>query len=389
MMNASTTPQQWAEATRYAVTLRHQIHQLPELGWQEHQTAALIRRRLDELHIVWRPCAQTGTVARLDGHGPAPHVALRADMDALPIVETSGVPWQSQREGVMHACGHDGHTATLLATAQWLSARRSDLLGPVTLLFQPAEEGGHGAKHMIDDGALQGVEQIFGFHNWPALPFGQAVCPDGAVMSGNAAFSIRVLGVGGHASQPELCRDPVLAAAAITLALQQIVSRCMVPQAPSVVSVTQILARSGPTTIPGEVQMGGSIRASSAAQRQEIQSLISQITQHTAQAYGVEARVEHEMRYGATVNHPEAAKRMRGALRDELGEAWQAQAPTPIMASEDFSYYCQHIPGAFALIGAGSSEHSPPCHATNYDFDDRLVNVMGRVFARLAGIPIS
>ncbi len=375
----------WAQVTEEAVKIRHTLHENPELTWQEKNTAQLIRNRLDELAIPWRTCAELGTVAHLASDAPGPHIALRADMDALPIIEQSGVPWASRNAGVMHACGHDGHTATLLAAAQWLSTHKTELAGPVSLIFQPAEEGGHGAKHMIDDGALQGIDFIFGFHNWPALPFGQALCPDGPIMCANGAFTIHVRGVGGHASQPELCRDPVLAAAAITLNLQQIVSRRMVPQEPAVVSVTQILAPSGATTIPNEAELGGSIRASSSEQRSEIEGLIAQIVADTARGYGVEAKVEHHPRYGATINHPQAAAMMRQALEAELGPDWQAKAHSPIMASEDFSYYLEAIPGAFSLIGAGGPDKSVPCHNATYDFDDRLVSVAGKLYARLAG----
>ncbi len=378
----------WDKIAANAVEVRHALHRNPELTWQEHQTAQLIRSRLDALHIPWRACAELGTVAHLEAKARGPHIALRSDMDALPISEKSGVPWSSQNEGVMHACGHDGHTATLLAAAQWLKERQELLPGPVSLLFQPAEEGGHGAKKMVEDGALDGVDFIFGYHNWPALPFGQALCPDGPVMCANGAFTITLRGIGGHASQPELCRDPVLAAAATTLNLQQIVSRRVVPQEPAVVSVTQILAPSGATTIPNQAELGGSIRASSTAQRTEMERWITQIAEDTARAYGVEARVALHPRYGATVNHASAAEIYRSALLAELGPSWQSRAHVPIMASEDFSYYLETIPGAFALIGAGKADDAVPCHNACYDFDDRLVGVVGRVFARLAGISV-
>lgn len=378
----------WTTITERAVIIRHELHKQPELAWHEQKTAQLIRTRLSELGIPFRSCAQTGTVAQIKGGSSRATIALRADMDGLPIHEISGVPWQSRVEGTMHACGHDGHTATLLAVAEWLAAHQHLLPGSVSLIFQPAEEGGHGAREMIKDGALDGVEQIFGYHNWPSLPFGTALCPDGPIMCANGAFTVTVDGVGGHASQPELCRDPVLAAAAITLALQQIVSRRLMPQCPAVVSVTEIFAPSGPTTIPGRARLGGSIRASSSEQRQEMETLISQISADTAKSYGATAQVEHHPRYNATVNHASPAQLMRGALKAELGETWQAAAITPIMASEDFSYYLQAIPGAFTLIGAGDDRSPLPCHHAAYDFDDRLVDVAGRLYARLAGVPV-
>jgi len=373
-----------------AIRFRRYLHRHPELSWQETETAATIRAGLDQLGIAWRPCAGTGTVATIAAGKAGRHVALRGDIDALPILERSGRGWSSTREGVMHACGHDGHTATLMAAALWLKRNEDALPGPVSLLFQPAEEGGHGAREMIADGALDGVDIVFGWHNWPAIPFGKAVCPDGPVMAGNGTFKILVKGIGGHASQPEACRDPVLAAAAITLALQQVVSRRIRPQHPAVLSVTSIEAPSLNTVIPETAMIGGSIRIAVPEDRAVINGLIQEIAADTAKAYGVEAETTIEPRYEATVNDPAAAEAMRGALADELGPGWLDQdLPVPIMASEDFSYYLGEIPGAFALVGADDGEdHDSPCHSPLYDFNDRLIPIVARCFARLAGAPL-
>lgn len=252
----------WQEIMQQAVRFRHQLHRQPELTWQEENTSRLIREQLDTLGIPWRSCARYGTLATLAAEAKGPHIALRGDIDALPIEELADLPYRSERPGCMHACGHDGHTAALWAAAAWLKAHEDQLPGPVTLVFQPAEEGGHGARSMVEEGALEGVEQIYGWHNWPAIPYGQAVCPDGPVMSGNGTFDIELHGKGGHASQPELCRDPVLAAAAVTLNLQQIVSRRLPPQAACVISVTWINATSAANVTPEKVTLGGSIRLS-------------------------------------------------------------------------------------------------------------------------------
>lgn len=380
----------WQSMVDEAVTFRRALHRAPELTWAEHETAESIRGRLDDLGIEWRTCAETGTVATLAPEAGGRHVALRGDIDALPIYEESGVEWCSEREGCMHACGHDGHAATLYAVAQWLKAREPELPGPVTLLFQPAEEGGHGAKAMIDDGALEGVDAIFGWHNWPAIPFGNAVCPDGAVMAGNGTFEITVRGQGGHASQPELCRDPVLAASAIVTSLQQVVSRRISPQAPTVLSVTSIRADAAPTVIPDTATLGGSFRLGNPATRQLMSELIEEIARNTAAAHGVAADVVIHPRYDATVNHPDEAGRYREALCAELGEnALDAGLETPIMASEDFSYYLKEIPGAFALIGADDGQgHDHACHSPKYDFNDQLIDRVGRIYARIAGIPV-
>lgn len=377
----------WTTLIETAVTFRHELHRHPELTWAEVDTARRIRDRLSALDIPWRACAGTGTVATLAAEARGRHVALRADIDALPIHEESGVEWASTNPGCMHACGHDGHTASLFAAACWLKQYEADLPGPVSLLFQPAEEGGHGARRMIDDGAIEGVDAIFGWHNWPAIPFGKAVCPDGPIMAANGTFAITVNGKGGHASQPEVCRDPVIAASAITLALQQIVSRRVQPQQATVVSVTSIDARSFDTVIPREARLTGSIRFSNSAHRGSVESLITQIAQDTARAYGVTAEVEVSSRYDATVNDPAEAAVLRRALTAELGPDWADHSTLiPVMASEDFSYYLNEIPGAFALVGAGDGAgHTDPCHSPTFDFNDALIPVILRIFTRLAG----
>lgn len=380
----------WNTVIDAATRLRRHLHREPELTWHEKDTASLVRASLDALGVPWFSCAETGTVARLAQQAPGRHVALRGDMDALPIVETSGVEWTSLRDGCMHACGHDGHTATLMAATAWLKQHEATLPGPVTLLFQPAEEGGHGARAMIEDGALNGVDEIYGWHNWPAIPFGQAVCPDGAVMAGNGTFRITVHGAGGHASQPEAARDPVLAAAAVTVALQQVVSRRIKPQNAAVLSVTSIDARSADTVIPDSAIVGGSFRIAENTDREVMHRMIREIATATATAHGVTADVELFPRYNATVNHPTGAARMRNALAEELGPSWNADhLAMPIMASEDFSYYLAEIPGAFTLLGADDGEgHHEPCHSPRYDFNDRLIPVVTRLYARLAGAPL-
>jgi len=385
--------QLWRDTLRSARELRRELHAHPELTWQEEKTGERIRRVLTDLAIPWRSCATHGVVARLgppSGAADGPHIALRADMDALPLDEKTGKPWASRTSGCMHACGHDGHTATLLAVARWLKDQQQMLTGPVSLLFQPAEEGGHGAWKMIEDGALQGVDEIYGWHNWPAIPFGKLACPDGLVMSGNGTFQITLTGRGGHASQPEACQDPVLAASAVTMALQQVVSRRISPQRAAVVSVTSIEAPSSPTVIPDQAVISGSIRVPDEETRQLINRLLEEVSVHTAQGYGVAPRVEVFPRYQSTINHPRQAEKARTIWRQAYGPgSLEHQLSLPIMASEDFSYYLQERPGAFALIGADDGDgHDRPCHSAYYDFNDRLIPLVVRFYARLVGAEV-
>jgi len=377
----------WLETLAYAKRFRHLLHRQPELSWAEVETAKLIQAELTDLGIAWRGCAKYGTVACLNAQGSGSHIALRADIDALPIAEQTDVAWRSNYQGIMHACGHDGHAAVLLGTARWLKLHETQLTGPVSLIFQPAEEGGHGAKQMIEDGALIGVDQLYGWHNWPALPLAKMLCPDSTIMSGNGTFVIELHGKGGHASQPELCRDPVLAAAALTVNLQQIVARRIAPQSAAVVSVTSIEALSGLTVIPDKAKVSGSIRFSEPSDQGLIEQYLLEISEQTAASYGVACSVEIQPRYAPTVNHAAPAEQARASWKALYGEsALLNQGLAPLMASEDFSYYLNEIAGAYAIIGAGESAESPPCHSPHYDFNDQLIETVIRWYSQLVGV---
>ena len=376
----------WQDAVEKATQLRHWFHQYPELTWEETHTAEKIRQCLSDWNIDWRVCAENGTVATIGQNTGRKNIGLRADMDALPIKETAEVDYVSQAEGKMHACGHDGHMAALLGTAYWLKHHEDDLKNQVTLIFQPAEEGGHGALKMIEDGALEGIDEIYGWHNWPALKFGTAICPNGAVMSGNASFHVKVQGEGGHASQPEACRDPVLAASAMNLNLQQIISRRIPPQASVVVSVTRMVAESTTNIIPQTVELGGTIRYSEPQWLDIVSEHITQVLKDTASSYGVDVEVEIVPFYEATINHAQQASYYRKVLEKQLGHDYdQVSIHVPIMGAEDFSYYLQNIPGAFALIGMAEgtnnqAQYGLPCHSPNYVFNDRLLDLVMRTF---------
>ncbi len=374
------------EIIQFATDFRHNLHKNPELTWGEVNTAKAIREILTAHDIPYVTYAGTGTVGLLAQDKKGLHVALRGDIDALPLQEKTDVVYKSQKPQCMHACGHDGHTATLIAASLWLKQNEESLENPVSLVFQPAEEGGHGAKKMIDEGCLDGVDVIYGWHNWPAIKFGEAVCPDGTVMAGNGTFHIRVIGEGGHSSQPELCRDPVLAASAITIALGQIVSRQVSPQDSVVVSVTSIDAISDLTTIPEVAKIEGSIRVPTEELKAKVFSKIETITKNVATAYNVEVEIELRDRYGATINHNGPAQTMRDTLKEILGDSWKSDIATPIMASEDFSYYLNTIPGCFALIGSndGVEKHQKPCHNVYYDFNDNLIEPVSKALMKLA-----
>jgi hippurate hydrolase len=370
-----------------ATAIRHDLHRHPELTWAERRTGGVVRAELDRLGIPWTACAEHGSVARLAPGRTGRHVALRADLDALPVTESTGVPHTSTIAGCMHACGHDGHTASLLAGAAWLKANEDRLPGPVTLLFQPAEEGGHGAKCMVAEGCLRGVDAVFGWHNWPGLPLGHWGCPDGPVMAANGEWTARIQGRGGHAAAPHDCVDPVLTGAHFTVLAQQLVSRNTAPQEAAVVSVTCFHAGTADNVIPDAAELVGTVRAATTARREALVVGLRRILDAACAASGATGELHYEPTYPATVNHPAEAARAREALAATLGADRQISAGLPLMAAEDFSYFLEACPGAYMLLGTGRDGRREPCHSPRFDFDDGLIPIALRLWSRLAGIP--
>jgi hippurate hydrolase len=371
----------------HARTLRHDLHRHPELQYQEERTAQVVRAELDRLAIAWQPCAGTGTVARLAAGRPGRHVALRADLDALPLTELTGLPYASSRPGLMHACGHDGHTASLLAAAAWLKAHEAKLPGPVTLLFQPAEEGGHGAKRMVEGGALAGVDEVYGYHNWPPVPFGKAGCVPGTIFAANGEWTATIIGRGGHASSPQHCVDPIVAGAQFVTLAQQIVSRQVAPQDAAVVSVTCFHGGTADNIIPDRVELVGTVRAATTGLRDELARRTEAVLAAACAPSGATWRFDYRPCYPATVNHPAAAQRAQEALTAVLGKDGLANDGLPVMAAEDFGYYLTQVPGAFILLGAGRpGQTMEPCHSPRFDYNDDLIPVVVRLWSHLVGL---
>jgi hippurate hydrolase len=372
----------------HAVTLRHDLHRHPELLFQVERTARVVRDELDRLGISWRACAGTGTIAELRPDARGQRIALRADLDALPLTELTGLPWASTIPGRMHACGHDGHTASLLAAAGYLQLRAGELPGPVRLIFQPAEEGGHGALRMIEDGALEGVAAIYGYHNWPPLPFGRAACAPGPIFASNGEWTATITGRGGHASSPHLCIDPILAGAHFVTLVQQIVSRQIPPQEAAVVTVTCFHGGTADNIIPETVELVGTVRAATTTRRDELAGRVQAVLQAACSASGAQARFDYRPCYPATVNHPQPAAAAGRALTRLLGVGALVSDGLPVMAAEDFGYYLAHVPGCFILLGSGvAGRPIESCHSPRFDFNDDLIPVVVRLWAELAGIP--
>jgi amidohydrolase len=371
------------EIVSQAIQVRHQLHQIPEASLQEHKTTTFIREKLRKFELKVEPCTEVGTLVRFAQDQKGPHLAFRADIDGLPIEEKSELPYRSAHSGLMHACGHDGHSAVLFALALALKKIENKLTQPVTLIFQPGEEGAHGAKRLVEAGALKGITEIYGWHNWPDFPLGSAACPDGPVMAGNGTFTVILTGKGGHSSQPERNQDALLAASACHLALQQIVSRRLPPHASAVVAVTSIDGKSSETVQRETVALSGSIRLADEGLRETINQAIRSICEQTAKSYGVSAEVKIFPRYQSTVNHPDCAQAYRQALASEFKLLSKTEALLPVMASEDFSYYLNQIPGAFALIGSAESDRDNySLHHERYNFNDKLIPLVLNLFLR-------
>jgi len=372
-----------ADIVQHATAIRHDLHRHPELTWQERRTAGIVRDELTRLGIPWVSCAEHGSVARLAPGRSGRHVAFRSDLDALPIHEATGCAHTSTVPGTMHACGHDGHTACLLGAAAWLKAYESQLPGPVTLLFQPAEEGGHGARRMVEEGCLDGIDAVFGFHNWSSLPAGHYACPDGPVMAANGEWTAIIRGRGCHAAAPQDGIDPVLTGAHFTTMVQQLVSRTTAPQEAAVVSVTMFHAGTADNIIPDSAELTGTVRAATTQRREALVTGLRRILDAACAASGASGELRYEPTYPATVNHATEAVRARVALDRILGPGRCISAGIPLMAAEDFSYYLQAKPGAYILLGTGRTE---PCHSPRFDFDDGLIPVAIRLWSALAGI---
>ena len=363
------------------VDFRRDLHQHPECSYREERTAARVLERLKEIpDIELRTgVAGTGIVATLAGDKAGPCVALRADMDALPIEEQSSVPHRSQVAGTMHACGHDGHTTCLLGAAQMLAACVDELQGPVKFIFQPAEEGGAGGKRMCQEGALDGPEvaAIFGLHGAPDMEVGEIFLRTGPVLASADEFEIAVEGLGAHAAFPHQGVDTVYIAAQIVVALQTIVARNTDPLDSAVVTVGHIAAGSASNIIPQTAKLVGTVRALSEETRQRTIDRVGQIAEHTAAAFGGRAEVRFgEDGYPATYNDARARAVAEQTVRDALADTIRTrELENPIMGAEDFAFYGQRVPAFMFGLGLrprGASSY-PMLHQPDFDFNDDAI----------------
>jgi hippurate hydrolase len=366
--------------------LRHELHRIPEPKLEERETAARIRELLRPTSLeILPPYLDTDTVALLYGRGGERNVTLRADIDALPLVERSGRPWASARQGYAHACGHDGHMAILLGTAMVLEGLRDRFAGSVRFVFQPAEEEAGGGKMLVERGLLEAPPRpaaVFALHGWPGMPVGRVSALAGAAMAGQDRFRITVKGKGGHAAMPHKAVDPVLTAAQLVTSLQSVVSRSMDPLEPAVVSVCTIHGGTASNVIPDQVEMEGTTRAFSRSVLDELRRCLEEQLRGVTAAAGAQYVFDYREGYVPLVNDPgkvELAREVAGAY---LGpQAWQGELPRS-MGAEDFAFYLERVPGAFLRLGLG--EDSPPLHSPEFDFNDQSLETGMVIMVALA-----
>ncbi|YCH32250.1 M20 family metallopeptidase [Erwinia sp. D4-22] len=352
------------------VALRRDLHAHPELGYQEKRTSNIVAQLLAGQGIeVHCGIGETGVVGVLKRGSGTRVIGLRADMDALPMQDNGSQPWKSTIDGVCHACGHDGHTVMLLGAAIQL-AQQGVFDGTLVFIFQPAEEGLAGAKKMIDDGLFSRFpcDAVYALHNWPELPLGEVQTRSGAMMAAADRFDITVSGGGGHAAQPHLTRDTLLATSELVVALNSVVARAIDPCEPALLSVTRIQGGFSHNMIPAEASITGTVRTFSLAAQDIIEARLREMAQHVTAAHGLHAEVSYLRYYPATLNSAPEAQLALEAVKQAGMIAQQARQPA--LTSEDFAFMLQAKPGAYLWIGSAPSQ---PLHHSAYDFNDALI----------------
>jgi hippurate hydrolase len=385
----STNPTKIVGAARtlqpHTVALRRALHRHPEQGLHLPKTQSAVLQALADLPVRVHAGSEgtTSVIGVIEGARSGPTVLLRADMDALPVTEESGVPFSSELPGSMHACGHDTHVAMLASAARLLAERRDELAGRVLLMFQPGEEGFHGARHMLDDGLLEiagAPELALALHITSTLDSGLVQTRPGAIMASSDVLRVTVTGQGGHASAPQTAVDPVPAAAAMVGTLQTMITRTFSVFDPAVVTVTRIAAGTTSNIIPETAELEGTIRALSEHTRIKVHEEVRRVCEHVAAAHGCTATVEIEHGYPVTVNDDEVSHRVIALARGLLGEGHAEPMPDPLMGAEDFSYVLAKVPGAMAFLGAcpeGQDPDTAPANHSNRAVFDESAMVQG------------
>lgn len=370
---------------KYVIDLRRKFHEYPELSFEEVNTSRLIRKELDEMKIPYRSIAGTGIIATISGQIPGKCIALRADMDALKVAEHNETSYKSKNEGVMHACGHDGHMAMLLGAARVLNEIKEDLRGEVKLFFQPAEEPVKGAKKMIEEGAMEGVDGIFGIHLWADIPVGKVSIDFGPRMASSDIFKVIIKGKGGHGSLPHQCVDALLVGSAVVMNLQSIVSREISPIEPCVVTVGSFHAGTTFNVIANEAILTGTTRCFNPAVREKFPCILDRMIQHTVKGYRAEATLEYTWGTPSVINDEKCTALGRQTVKSLWGEE-QLVYFEKLTGGEDLAYYFEKVPGVLAFVGIRNEEKGIiyPHHHEQFDMDEEALLIGTTLYAGYA-----
>ncbi|WP_286194998.1 M20 aminoacylase family protein [Agrobacterium sp. Ap1] len=368
------------------IAIRRHLHENPEIGLSEIKTSDFIAEKLEEYgYQVTRGLAKTGIVATLKNGNGERSVGIRADIDALPITEETGLEYASKNHGVMHACGHDGHTAMLLGAAKIL-AERKNFDGTIHLIFQPAEENFGGAKIMIDEGLFEKFrcDAVFGMHNDPAMPFGKVFVKDGPLMAAVDEARITVNGRGGHGAEPQTASDPIVAGASIIMALQTVVSRNLHPLDQAVVTVGAFNAGIASNVIPERATMAITIRSFDPKVRDMLEERIRGIVEGQASSYGMSVTIDYERGYEATINHTAETDFVRDLAKKVVGAENVAEIERPMMGAEDFAYMLAERPGSYFFLGTAKTDNDPSLHHPRFNFNDDALPIGVNLWVELA-----
>lgn len=371
----------------WLVEVRRQIHMHPELGFEEVETAKLVADWLERFGLeVKTGVAKTGVVGLLRGKAPGKTVAVRADMDCLPMDEPQRVPYASRVKGKMHACGHDAHTTILLGVARFFSGLSDRVRGNIKWIFQPAEEGGGGGEVMVKEGVLEDpkVDAIFGAHVFPLLPIGKVGVYEKEGLAAADRITIKVVGKGGHGAFPHLCKDPILAAGHLITQIHSVVSRDINPVESGVISICRIAGGTAFNIIPDEVELWGTVRSLTPEVREKLRTRLAEVVKGVAESFGVDGRLDYAYGYPVLVNDPEMSKLVAKACADGIGPE-NVVVVKPAMGGEDFAYYLEKVPGAFFRLGIRNEEKGiiHPYHSTLFDIDEEVLPLGVEMFARI------
>lgn len=368
------------------IAFRRDLHQHPELQWEEFRTTQKVADEMDKLGIPYRKTVPTGLIAELVGGNPGKTVALRADMDALPVQELNeGLAYKSLEDGKMHACGHDAHTAMLVTAAKALKEIQSEIKGTIRFIFQPSEENAKGAKAMVEQGAVEEVDNVFGIHIWSQMPSGKVSCVVGSSFASADIFTIDFTGRGGHGAMPDACIDATMVASAFVMNVQAIVSRETHPLDPVVVTIGRMDVGTRFNVIAENARLEGTVRCFSIETRERVKKAIQRYAEHTALTYGATAAVDYQYGTLPVVNDEKDALFAQKIIQDSFGEDALLQEP-PTTGGEDFSYFTEYTPGCFALVGCGNPDKDTEWahHHGKFNVDEDAMKMGAEMYAQYA-----